>query len=110
MNISIVVPVYRGEALIESLVERLAKSLPKFSKKYEVLLVNDGSPDNSGKRLQKLARNTVSEERLMRRHAQCHVMRLAPRNMRSWSPWIKTSSIRQKRSPFCSNNSKTDST
>ncbi|MFN8463772.1 MAG: glycosyltransferase [Anaerolineales bacterium] len=54
MNISIVVPVYRGEALIESLVERLAKSLPKFSKNMKSCL-NDGSPDNSWAVIQNLA-------------------------------------------------------
>ncbi|HRQ31560.1 MAG TPA: glycosyltransferase family 2 protein [Anaerolineales bacterium] len=72
MNISIVVPVYRGEALIESLVERLAKSLPTFSKKYEVLLVNDGSPDNSWVVIQKLARKYkwVRGIRLMRNYGQ----------------------------------------
>lgn len=72
MNISIVIPVYRGEALIESLVERLAKSLPKFSKKYEVLLVNDGSPDNSWDVIQKLAHKYkwVKGIRLMRNYGQ----------------------------------------
>ena len=72
MNISVIIPVYRGEALIESLVERLAKSLPKFSKKYEVLLVNDGSPDNSWDVIQKLARKHkwVRGIRLMRNYGQ----------------------------------------
>jgi len=47
MNLSIVVPVYRGENLVEPLVERLKKNLPEISQKFEVILVNDGSPDNS---------------------------------------------------------------
>jgi undecaprenyl-phosphate 4-deoxy-4-formamido-L-arabinose transferase len=72
MNISVVVPVYRGESLIEPLVERLAKSLPKFSKKYEVLLVNDGSPDNSWGVIQNLTRKHkwVRGIRLMRNYGQ----------------------------------------
>ncbi len=72
MNISVVVPVYRGAALIESLVERLAKSLPKFSKKYEVLLVNDGSPDDSWAVIRNLARKYkwVRGIRLMRNYGQ----------------------------------------
>ena len=72
MNISVVVPVYRGESLIEPLVERLAKALPKFSKKYEVLLVNDGSPDDSWAVIQKLARRYkwVRGIRLMRNYGQ----------------------------------------
>jgi glycosyltransferase involved in cell wall biosynthesis len=47
MNLSIVVPIYRGETYIEPLVERLVKVLPKIVKKYEIILVNDGSPDAS---------------------------------------------------------------
>ena len=70
MNISVVVPVYRGETLIEPLVERLAKALPKFSKEYEVLLVNDGSPDNSWFIIQGLTRKYkwVLGIRLMRNY------------------------------------------
>jgi len=72
MNISVVVPVYRGETLIEPLVERLAKALPKFSKEYEVLLVNDGSPDNSWFIIQGLTRKYkwVLGIRLMRNYGQ----------------------------------------
>jgi len=47
MNVSIVVPVYKGEMLIEPLVAQLSKTLPTFSERYEIILVNDGSPDNS---------------------------------------------------------------
>ena len=47
MNLSVVVPVYRGEKLVEPLVERLSKMLPILAKKYEIILVNDGSPDSS---------------------------------------------------------------
>ncbi len=72
MNISVIVPVYRGAALVEPLVERLAKSLPKFSKKYEVLLVNDGSPDQSWEAILKLTRRYkwVTGIRLMRNYGQ----------------------------------------
>ncbi len=47
MNLSIVVPIYRGETYIESLVLRLVKVLPKIVEKYEIILINDGSPDSS---------------------------------------------------------------
>ena len=55
MNLSIVVPVYKGESFIESLVAQLSKTLPTFSKQYEIILVNDGSPDNSWPLIQALA-------------------------------------------------------
>jgi undecaprenyl-phosphate 4-deoxy-4-formamido-L-arabinose transferase len=44
-GLSIVVPVYRGEATVGSLVEALSALRPEGG--IEILLVNDGSPDNS---------------------------------------------------------------
>ena len=65
MNLSIVVPVYKGEKLIEPLVVQFNKSLPAFAENYEIILVNDGSPDNSWAIIQslidKVSTNTVKE-------------------------------------------------
>ena len=47
MNCSVVIPVYRGEATLEPLVDRLAQALPAATEQFEVVLVNDGSPDDS---------------------------------------------------------------
>jgi undecaprenyl-phosphate 4-deoxy-4-formamido-L-arabinose transferase len=47
MNLSIVIPVYRGEEFIQPLVLRMQEALPKFAQSYEVIFVNDGSPDHS---------------------------------------------------------------
>ena len=44
---SVVVPVYNGAETIPLLVERLGQVLPSVARKYEVILVNDGSHDNS---------------------------------------------------------------
>ena len=54
MNLSIVVPVYKGENLIESLVAQLSQTLPTFANQYEIILINDGSPDNSWLLIQNL--------------------------------------------------------
>ncbi|HLO30600.1 MAG TPA: glycosyltransferase family 2 protein [Anaerolineales bacterium] len=54
-QLSIVVPVYKGETLIEPLVAELSKTVPAFAKKYEIILVNDGSPDQSWPLIQSLA-------------------------------------------------------
>jgi len=72
MNLSVVVPVYRGEKLVEPLVRELTKALPSFAKKYEIILVNDGSPDNSWGVIQMLARKhkCVKGIRLMRNYGQ----------------------------------------
>ena len=56
MKTSVVVPVYRGAATLAPLVDKLASILPSVADDYEVILVNDGSPDNSWKVIQQLSR------------------------------------------------------
>jgi len=72
MNLSVVVPVYRGENLVEPLVERLSLVLPAFAKKYEVILVNDGSPDGSWEVIENSVKKYkwVRGIRLMRNYGQ----------------------------------------
>lgn len=57
MEISIVSPVYKGEKLIQELVNRLNAVLPEISKDYEIILVEDGSPDKSWKVIEELCKN-----------------------------------------------------
>ncbi len=45
--ISIVIPVYNGDRTIRPLVERLSTALPPIASQFEVILVNDDSPDQS---------------------------------------------------------------
>jgi glycosyltransferase involved in cell wall biosynthesis len=72
MNLSVVVPVYRGEIFIEPLVVQLNRTLPKFSEHYEIILVNDGSPDHSWRVIERLATNDecVRGIRMMRNYGQ----------------------------------------
>lgn len=72
MNLSVVIPVYRGEKTIELLVERLAKTLPSVVEKYEAILVHDGSPDESWPVIEQLAKKYqwVKGIRLMRNYGQ----------------------------------------
>ena len=72
MNLSVVVPVYKGETLIEPLVAQLSKTLPAFTEKYEIILVNDGSPDNSWLLIRELTRMYpwVKGIRMMRNYGQ----------------------------------------
>ena len=72
MNVSVVVPVYKGETFIESLVAGLTRTLPAFTEKYEIILVNDGSPDNSWPLIQRLTRDYpwVRGIRMMRNYGQ----------------------------------------
>ena len=46
-NCSIVIPVYNSEETLEELVERLQNVLPGLCAEYEIILVNDGSHDQS---------------------------------------------------------------
>lgn len=45
--ISIVSPVYRGEKMVHELVERIGNSVSSITNAYEIILVNDASPDDS---------------------------------------------------------------
>jgi undecaprenyl-phosphate 4-deoxy-4-formamido-L-arabinose transferase len=72
MNCSVVIPVYRSEQTLDSLVKRLGTVLPDFADAYEVVLVNDGSPDNSWDVIQRLAAQNpwVRGINLMRNYGQ----------------------------------------
>jgi len=72
MNLSIVVPIYKGESFIEPLVAELTRTLPTFTEKYEIILVNDGSPDRSWPLIQRLTREhpCVRGIRMMRNYGQ----------------------------------------
>src|SRR5258705_9447444 len=54
-SISVVVPVYRSEATLPMLVERLQPVLSALAGPYELVLVNDGSPDSSWEVIEQLA-------------------------------------------------------
>ena len=47
MEISIVIPVYRAEQIMDELVTRLTRSLSAIASSYEIILVEDGGPDKS---------------------------------------------------------------
>jgi dolichol-phosphate mannosyltransferase len=56
MKISIVSPVYYGEKLVDELVERLSETLPKICHNFEIILVEDGSPDKSWEAIQEVCK------------------------------------------------------
>lgn len=47
MLLSIVSPIYRGEKMLDELVSRIEASVTTFTDDYEIILVNDASPDES---------------------------------------------------------------
>jgi glycosyltransferase involved in cell wall biosynthesis len=46
-SISVVTPVYNGEASVAELCRRLGEVLPRVATEHEIILVNDGSLDRS---------------------------------------------------------------
>ena len=71
-EVSVVVPVYRGQATVEELVARLEGVLAAGCPNYEILLVDDGSPDGSWAAIERLAatRPRVRGITLMRNYGQ----------------------------------------
>ena len=47
IHISVVSPIYRGEKMVKELVRRNIEALTTITDNYEIILVNDASPDNS---------------------------------------------------------------
>lgn len=54
MLLSIVSPIYKGEKMIDELVYRIEASVSQISSDYEIILVNDNSPDNSWQKIKDL--------------------------------------------------------
>lgn len=55
--ISVVIPVYNESENLEQLYQRLISSLDKSGETYEIILVNDGSQDDSYDRLNELQKD-----------------------------------------------------
>jgi undecaprenyl-phosphate 4-deoxy-4-formamido-L-arabinose transferase len=71
-SISVVTPVYNGEASVAELCRRLEEVLPRVATQYEVILVNDGSRDRSWEVISELSSRlpTVRGLNLMRNYGQ----------------------------------------
>jgi glycosyltransferase involved in cell wall biosynthesis len=64
IKFSIVVPVYNEEGVIKEFIERVDKTISAIEDKYEILIINDASKDNSGKILNDLI-NTFKNLRII---------------------------------------------
>ena len=72
MNGSIIIPVYNSELILEELSSRLASALPAIFSNFEVIMVNDGSRDQSWKVLTDLTSQYpwIRAVNLMRNYGQ----------------------------------------
>ena len=59
--ISIVSPVYQAEKIVDKLVERISEEVSKITENFEIILVEDGSPDNSWEAIE---RNCQKDKRV----------------------------------------------
>lgn len=56
-HISIVSPVYRGDKMVAELVRRIVTNVETITSHFEIILVNDASPDNSWLEIEKECQN-----------------------------------------------------
>lgn len=71
-SLSVVIPVYRSESAIPLLLQRLTSTLENITSFYEIILVNDGSPDGSWSVIESLLPKypTIRAINLMRNYGQ----------------------------------------
>jgi len=71
-GLSVTVPVYRSEQILPELVRRLGEVLPTLAEHYELILVNDSSPDGSWDVILRLAEehDWIHPINLMRNYGQ----------------------------------------
>ena len=84
ITISVVVPVYNSAGTIGELIDRLEKVLARLVEKFEIILVDDGSRDNSWDVLCKLHREraSITAVRLMRNYGQHNALMCGFRHCR----------------------------
>lgn len=56
IEISVVSPIYRAELVLEELVSRLDKTFQELNVAFEIILVDDSSPDNSWEKIVELSK------------------------------------------------------
>ncbi|MGE0567505.1 MAG: glycosyltransferase family 2 protein [Bacteroidia bacterium] len=55
MKLSVVIPVYKGEQLVDELVKRLVDSLSLITEEYQIILIEDGSTEDSWSKVKEIA-------------------------------------------------------
>ena len=64
-QISVVIPVYNEEEVLESLFQRLFPAMDKLKSTYEIIFINDGSKDKSLEILTNCIQNTQTRQWLL---------------------------------------------
>ncbi|WP_291594808.1 glycosyltransferase family 2 protein [Bacteroides sp.] len=56
MKISIISPIYKAESIVEELVRQIIKNVEPLTHDFEIVLVNDASPDHSWMKIREICR------------------------------------------------------
>ncbi|MGE4357543.1 MAG: glycosyltransferase family 2 protein [Candidatus Omnitrophota bacterium] len=56
-KVSVIIPVYNGAEFIESTISETIRTLEEFSCEYEIIIIDDGSQDDTYSKLKKLSYN-----------------------------------------------------
>ena len=59
-SISLIFPLYNDKNTVEIMITKSLKVLKKLKKKYEIIIIDDGCPQNSGKLAAKIAKKLTS--------------------------------------------------
>lgn len=76
MLLSIVSPIYKGENMLDELISRIKSSISSISDDYEIILVNDQSPDGSWEKIQSICKSNkrIKGINLSRNFGQHHAI------------------------------------
>ena len=74
-SISIIVPCYNAEKFIDKNISLLIKKLNKFKIKSEIILINDGSDDNTYYKIKRLKKKSIKVINLKKNHGKSFAVR-----------------------------------
>ena len=85
MNLSIVIPVYNSQDILPVLVKEICRTLDQINGEHEIILVNDGSQDNSWEIIESLAIEypIIRAFNLMRNYGQHNALLCGIRHARN---------------------------
>jgi glycosyltransferase involved in cell wall biosynthesis len=55
-SISLMFPLYKDKSTVELMIAKSSNVLRKLKRKYEIIIIDDGCPQNSGKLARKVAK------------------------------------------------------
>ena len=82
-SISIIVPCFNAEKFIIKNISLLIKKLKKIKIKNEIILVNDGSTDNTYFKIKKIKNNSIKIINIKKKHGKSFAVRQGLKKVKS---------------------------